>query len=415
MLRMLLVTFFMMATNVTEISAEAIIGTLEPLEQFDGYPGNEKLGARGHVARGACFTGRWYCAAVVAGVLGESNHVPLLTPPGRPTTDERVVAIAAIDSESQTHFCLKIRREFQPMWNTEFAFRVLTKDDFCLMTHRATKEGDDDERYVVTVSLSHKTIAVEKLSKASAKNRLHGLTVDEPLGPQPVADSDLLPKEPTGERPSPLGGGYLACDEVDVAHAYKPSFLIGPGSRPGRLIQCHVIGPGQFAISERDAARERREYWLLSEAAFEPRLEDAPSKVARLYFPHVLVAPVSTFVLAAEVDDHPPTLCAITGGRLRRLWDAPVGYKIARLELSEDESNAAVELWGDAKSPAMHISIELPTGRVRTASDPHGQWDNLFVVGVTNRGDLLQDDGSSVFIRRGQGNPHLIARLIRDR
>lgn len=417
MLRFALVICLVILTGVPELSAQAKIGSLEPLEQFDDYPRNEGVGAKGHVARGECFTGRWYLAAVTAGVLGEPKHVPLLTHSRLPVTEQRVVAIAAVDLESESRLCLKIKPECQPAWETEFDFRILAKDVVCFLARKPAKGTEGDECYLVTVSLSTETIAVEQLSRTSAECLLQSRWCDGQSVPQPEAPGDRHFEQRVGSPNSPLGGGSLANDEIDLRGARKPCRLASPGSRRGRLIQCDLIGPGQFCISEHDGVADRRQYWRLSEAPFEASLPKNHSKVARLYFPHILVAPVSNFILAAAAEGSTPALFTISDGQLRKLWNAPVGYEISSLELSENESHAAVELHGDVhlESRTMTSGIELSTGRAMVYSNLKGEWDDLFIVGVTNRGELVQKGAGAVFIRRGSGDPLKIAQLIRDR
>jgi hypothetical protein len=191
------------------------------------------------------------------------------------------------------------------------------------------------------------------------------------------------------------------------------------------VIQCEVFGSGQFAISERDANPKGRQYWLLSETAVEAQSKgNRSSKIASLHFPRLLIAPVKTFVFAAAaVTNSSPTLFSIMNGRFHRLWDVPPGYSIPAggLQLSEDESHAAVELSADDHSSNndMSVCIELATRKVTMFPKPVEASDYLFVVGVTNQGDLIQENASVAdtcqFIRRrGWQNPRPVVRLIRE-
>src|SRR5258708_2622292 len=111
------------------------------------------------------------------------------------------------------------------------------------------------------------------------------------------------------------------------------------------------------------------------------------------------------------------TVFAISDGRLRRLWDVPDGYRIFRLELSEDESHAAVQLHGDARRQKTIASIELGSGRVSAQADSTGQRANVFLTGVTNQGDLVLEDnnGSALFVSRVSQDPREGARFIRKK
>jgi hypothetical protein len=227
MLQGSLILYLMMVVNVAQLPAREEIAILEPMREFEGYPRDRMVGSKGHATKGSWFTGRWYCAAIGAGVIGEPVNIPFAT--GRPIKDERIVAIVAVDSESEAKLCLSIRPEFQPRWDTEFRFRILSKEVFCL----TTRNGDDSKDCsFLTVSLSDKTVVVEQMPLASATRRLRTLAFDPHSTQQRLADGGVLPEDDTEHASWTLGDGWGG----SITSTLAASLIQGDSSVPARAM-----------------------------------------------------------------------------------------------------------------------------------------------------------------------------------
>lgn len=420
MWRHYLILFPLVFVNTAQLAAQVKVVTLEAFREFDGYQRDEAVGSSGHMARDSWFTGRWYCAVITAGVIGQSKHIPFAAPV-RPRIKERVVAISAVDSESDARLCVSIVPEFQPMWIDEFDFRIQSKDSVCFIAWKSATPDANDNCILVSVSLSDRTVSAKQLSVDAARRRLQNMAVNVPSSRRLPLLGGAFSEKGLGPAlaASTIGNGSGLLDQSDLSHEpdSDATRYLAPGSQVGRLTYFDIIAPGRFAISECDQSANGRQYWLLSEASLEPDFNVDQLQLGDICFPRLLLPPLDNFIFAVEIARSSGTVFAITNGRLHKLWQAPDDYWIHRLEVSENEQYAAVQLVrnpGKTDGEDLNVSIDAATGNATILSWSRDMKGSPQLIGVTNQGMLVHECRDTIYIeRRDSKVPQQVVRLIR--
>ena len=375
--------------------AQEPLTTLIPWRQFEGYPRSQQIGDQGHRILDSWFTGRWYCAVIGAGSKGKPANVPFAAP-GLPITDESAIAIVAIDTKSDQARCTLLRPAVLKH------LRIQSKDCFSIVAEDAKVERLRRECHDIDFSLPEMVAVHRKIPcDFEPRDGIVRARQDRPIAANGTEKMNWLTSE---------GNGFAT---IDVTEANPRTHLLSHGSVQDRIIVSQAIGKSLFSVSEQDASVTGRTYWLVSEAMFPPRHGESKARVAKVHVPRTLIGPVMRMALVVEYASESLSLFEVTNGQVKRCYDFPDGYTLARFEVSEEEKFAAIEMQSSRSGVSdLTVSVDLATGKVIPFADHTEQEPLLFTVGITNQGSLIQEGNCGVFVADPATQPRLLRELL---
>jgi len=393
--------------------------------EWNEYPEKIIKNGRHYSSSQMCCNNRWSVIVVVSQPLPDTMPEPDKESPPElfwhrkvEAVPEELEAIAIADMRTGRKSCLRIQEELKTIsrkdWRIVFESQGVL--DVCLFEEADQQPG---KAHLCKISLEERSIQHQIMDRSLAFNDQYSVS----LGIHSL--KDVIPNFTDSCRGSDASSleraPFCFIDDwkisLDTRFVEIPPYrhYLARGTRRDRFFQCDISIPGKFTLSERFANRDGREVWALSEEVFLSFFQKNDQSLEEIYFPLNNPLSADRIVFCLRTNYRTWKVFSITEGQVRPLWEIPDCEWLWGLVLSENGNVAALRYETSFREEM--VIIEITTGKVSPFpvldTDPEG--DYLFLVDVTDNGDVLvKDSGATgLFLGTLQGDLKELLRPIR--
>lgn len=387
--------------------------------QWDGLPRKIEKDARSYELSDVCFSGRWGVAEI------ESRFLPKLTDKMKwrqRIKDEqpRFEALVVFDTKTDQCFCINIRDTTRNKSHYNSAMLFESQDILYLCT-TGPEAKDCQDHHEFRISLPDKSYRHNVTSGISARNHIESIRLGVHSLRDVIPDADMLcnKKSDTSSCLTPYYyAGWHMPLQIEFEGIPKERHRLGRGTRRDRIMQCDIVIPGKFSVSERDASRDGRTLWILGEKAFAHFITGGVRKFNDIYFPtnRSLSSDRVIFCVNASLPGQGEIwkMFAVVDGRVSPLWENRECEILYGFVLSDNGHVAAVR-YTTASDDKM-IAIDTLTGEVqKLCESPEVEMKDTALIGITNGGDIIaaKSNFTEVILETPSGNSKELIHPIR--